>query len=141
MRKYSSVENTPKYQSVIICSASQLNPLKEVKGIWNNYWNIRIILHILGKGLLFYIITRYRKLQPKMTHLSIYKILLYQEIQIKILFSHTISNPFNFLFFKELFNTHSCNFHDVNKNGYSRASWKKSILKKTWRYNFRPLLH
>ena len=63
---------------------------------------------------------------------------LYQETQIKIVFWYVISNSFNlFRIFKDCFNKHGYNFDDASKNGYSRFSWNKGILKlKLWNPNF-----
>ena len=51
------------------------------------------------------------------------QILLYQEIQIQILFWCIISNSFNFSWvFKYFFNKPGYNFDDVSKDGYLRPS-------------------
>ena len=68
------------------------------------------------------------------------QILLHQEIQIEIEFWYIISNAFNFSWvFNNCFNKRGHNFDDVSKNGYSRPSQNKDILKKrVWRHNFCP---
>ena len=68
------------------------------------------------------------------------QISLYQEIQIQPAFWYVISNSFNFFWVqKDVFNNHGYNFNNVSKNGYSRLSWSKGILKKTlWRHHFCP---
>ena len=51
------------------------------------------------------------------------EILLYQEIQICIMFWCIISNSFNFSWvFKDCFNKYGYNFDEVSKNGYTRHS-------------------
>ena len=65
------------------------------------------------------------------------QIFVYQEIQIYIAFWCAIFNSFNFFWvLKDFFNKHGYNFDDVSKNGYSKPSWNKVILKwMLWRHN------
>ena len=56
--------------------------------------------------------------------------LQYQKIQIQITFRYIISNSFNFSWvFKNFFNRHGYNFHNVSKIGFSRGSYNKDISK------------
>ena len=71
------------------------------------------------------------------------QILLHQEIQIYIGFWSIIYNSVNFSWvLNNCFNRHGYNFDDVSKNGYSRSSQNKGILKeRLWRHNFCPWRH
>ena len=58
------------------------------------------------------------------------QILLYQEKQIQISFWYIISNYCKFFWvFNDCFSKYGYNFDDVSKNGYTRLSLNKAILK------------